>query len=220
KPNYGTLYPALLKLEQEGFITAEWSQSENKSPGQVLLPQRRWPEAVGQGTRLGTPSSYLMSCQSPCLIAPETTAYRGSEPDTPSQEGLMATLPRRAALFLLPLLLTQAPSHLRAQASGPWSGCKTDSLSNYNCAHYYTGTVSYSSELKTPDGTETRSITATVAAGKVSCKVKTPDGPAFDGPGMLAAEHSGTGTSGKYNIKVWCPRSAGRAHTPHRSRSH
>ncbi|HEX4632646.1 MAG TPA: PadR family transcriptional regulator [Gemmatimonadales bacterium] len=29
KLNYGTLYPALLKLEQEGFITAQWSQSEN-----------------------------------------------------------------------------------------------------------------------------------------------------------------------------------------------
>ena len=27
--NYGTLYPALLKLEQEGFIEAEWRQSEN-----------------------------------------------------------------------------------------------------------------------------------------------------------------------------------------------
>lgn len=27
--NYGTLYPALLKLEQEGFITAAWGQSEN-----------------------------------------------------------------------------------------------------------------------------------------------------------------------------------------------
>ena len=27
--NYGTLYPALLKLEQEGFIKAEWRQSEN-----------------------------------------------------------------------------------------------------------------------------------------------------------------------------------------------
>jgi transcriptional regulator len=27
--NYGTLYPALLKLEQEGFITAEWRPSEN-----------------------------------------------------------------------------------------------------------------------------------------------------------------------------------------------
>ena len=27
--NYGTLYPALLKLEQEGFIAAEWGTSEN-----------------------------------------------------------------------------------------------------------------------------------------------------------------------------------------------
>src|SRR4051812_24013945 len=27
--NYGTLYPALLKLEQQGFIKAEWRASEN-----------------------------------------------------------------------------------------------------------------------------------------------------------------------------------------------
>jgi len=27
--NYGTLYPALLKLEQEGYIAAEWGVSEN-----------------------------------------------------------------------------------------------------------------------------------------------------------------------------------------------
>ena len=27
--NYGTLYPALLKLEQEGFIAAAWGPSEN-----------------------------------------------------------------------------------------------------------------------------------------------------------------------------------------------
>jgi transcriptional regulator len=27
--NYGTLYPALLKLEQEGFIKARWGASEN-----------------------------------------------------------------------------------------------------------------------------------------------------------------------------------------------
>ena len=94
-------------------------------------------------------------------------------------------LPRRAALFLLTLAFVQGPSHLRAQASGPWSGCKTDSLSNYNCAQYYNGTVSYNSELKTPDGTEVRSITAMVTGGKVSCKVKTPDGPAFEGPAEL-----------------------------------
>lgn len=27
--NYGTLYPALLKLEQEGFIASDWGASEN-----------------------------------------------------------------------------------------------------------------------------------------------------------------------------------------------
>ena len=27
--NYGTLYPALVKLEQEGYVTAEWGVSEN-----------------------------------------------------------------------------------------------------------------------------------------------------------------------------------------------
>jgi transcriptional regulator len=27
--NYGTLYPALLKLEQEGYIESEWGVSEN-----------------------------------------------------------------------------------------------------------------------------------------------------------------------------------------------
>jgi transcriptional regulator len=29
KLNYGTLYPALLKLEQEGCVTTEWRRSEN-----------------------------------------------------------------------------------------------------------------------------------------------------------------------------------------------
>jgi PadR family transcriptional regulator, regulatory protein PadR len=27
--NYGTLYPALLKLEQEGYVASEWGASEN-----------------------------------------------------------------------------------------------------------------------------------------------------------------------------------------------
>jgi PadR family transcriptional regulator, regulatory protein PadR len=27
--NYGTLYPALLKLEQEGYVTSEWGVSEH-----------------------------------------------------------------------------------------------------------------------------------------------------------------------------------------------
>jgi transcriptional regulator len=28
--NYGTLYPALVKLEQEGYIASEWGISDNK----------------------------------------------------------------------------------------------------------------------------------------------------------------------------------------------
>ncbi len=28
--NYGTLYPALLKLEQEGYVASEWGESENR----------------------------------------------------------------------------------------------------------------------------------------------------------------------------------------------
>jgi PadR family transcriptional regulator, regulatory protein PadR len=27
--NYGTLYPALLKLEQEGYVSSEWGTSDN-----------------------------------------------------------------------------------------------------------------------------------------------------------------------------------------------
>jgi PadR family transcriptional regulator PadR len=27
--NYGTIYPALLKLQQEGYITSEWGTSDN-----------------------------------------------------------------------------------------------------------------------------------------------------------------------------------------------
>ena len=27
--NYGTLYPALIKLEQEGYVSSEWGVSEN-----------------------------------------------------------------------------------------------------------------------------------------------------------------------------------------------
>lgn len=27
--NYGTIYPALLKLEQEGYVTSEWGTSES-----------------------------------------------------------------------------------------------------------------------------------------------------------------------------------------------
>jgi transcriptional regulator len=54
--NYGTLYPALLKLEQEGFIASEWGTSENNRRAkyyrltragrkQVQKEAREWEQA-------------------------------------------------------------------------------------------------------------------------------------------------------------------------------
>ncbi len=39
--NYGTLYPALLKLEQEGAITSEWGVSDNNRRAKYY----RWTRA-------------------------------------------------------------------------------------------------------------------------------------------------------------------------------
>ena len=55
--NYGTLYPALLKLEQEGYITSEWGSSENNRKAkyytltragrkQLLRETRDWQQAT------------------------------------------------------------------------------------------------------------------------------------------------------------------------------
>jgi len=38
--NYGTLYPALLKLEQEGYITSEWGVSDNNRKAKFYLLTR------------------------------------------------------------------------------------------------------------------------------------------------------------------------------------
>ena len=55
--NYGTLYPALLKLEQEGYIASEWGVSDNNrkakyykltSAGRIQLEKeaRDWEQAT------------------------------------------------------------------------------------------------------------------------------------------------------------------------------
>ena len=117
---------------------------------------------------------------------------------------------RSGSISLLALgLILQSQALLRAQANTSWSACKTDNLSNYNCASYYSGTVTLTAQLKTPDGTEARSITATVAGGRVTCRVKGPTEPAFEGAGMLAVEHESTANAGEYSVQVWCPDSPG-----------
>ena len=66
--NYGTLYPSLLKLEQEGWIVSEWGVSENnrkakfytltsKGRRQLQAEASRWNELVAGIARVMEPAS-------------------------------------------------------------------------------------------------------------------------------------------------------------------
>ena len=48
--NYGTLYPALLKLEQEGFIKSEWRQSDNNRRAKYYALTAAGRRALGAET--------------------------------------------------------------------------------------------------------------------------------------------------------------------------
>jgi PadR family transcriptional regulator PadR len=65
--NYGTLYPALLKLEQEGYIDSEWGQSDNNRKAkyyrltragrkQLAKEAQEWDQATAILARFLTPS--------------------------------------------------------------------------------------------------------------------------------------------------------------------
>jgi PadR family transcriptional regulator PadR len=64
--NYGTLYPALLKLEQEGYIVSDWGVSENNRKAkfykltragrkQVEKEAREWATTTAILARFVTP---------------------------------------------------------------------------------------------------------------------------------------------------------------------
>ena len=64
--NYGTLYPALLKLEQEGYITSEWGVSDNNRKAkyykltragrkQIAKEAREWGQATAILARFLSP---------------------------------------------------------------------------------------------------------------------------------------------------------------------
>jgi hypothetical protein len=120
----------------------------------------------------------------------------------------MPTRLKRLVVLVLPVALWHTP--LAAQVSGAWSRCNMDSLATWNCAMYYSGTVTLSSELKGPGVNDVSSVTATVAAGKVTCRMKSTDTGEYEVPGMLTVEHASTENSGEYEIRVWCPDAAGK----------
>jgi PadR family transcriptional regulator PadR len=49
--NYGTLYPAMLKLEQEGYIASEWGLSENNRKAKFYRLTRAGKKQVERETR-------------------------------------------------------------------------------------------------------------------------------------------------------------------------
>jgi transcriptional regulator len=66
--NYGTLYPALLKLEQEGLITSVWGVSDNNRKAkfykltragrrQIEHDTRQWEETAAIMARFLSPAS-------------------------------------------------------------------------------------------------------------------------------------------------------------------
>jgi transcriptional regulator len=49
--NYGTLYPALLKLEQEGYISSEWGTSDNNRKAKYYKLTRAGRRHLEKATR-------------------------------------------------------------------------------------------------------------------------------------------------------------------------
>jgi transcriptional regulator len=49
--NYGTLYPSLIKLEQEGYIAASWGESENRRKAKYYRLTRAGQRRLGQVTQ-------------------------------------------------------------------------------------------------------------------------------------------------------------------------
>ena len=48
--NYGTLYPALLKLEQEGYIQSEWGVSDNNRKAKFYTLTRAGKKRASQAS--------------------------------------------------------------------------------------------------------------------------------------------------------------------------
>jgi transcriptional regulator len=58
--NYGTLYPALLKLEQEGLITSAWGVSENNRKAKFYKLTRAGRKQIERDTRQWEETSAIM----------------------------------------------------------------------------------------------------------------------------------------------------------------
>jgi transcriptional regulator len=68
--NYGTLYPALLKLEQEGFIASEWGTSENNRKAKYYSLTRAGRKQLERETRQWQQTAAIVAR----FLSPERTS--------------------------------------------------------------------------------------------------------------------------------------------------
>ena len=59
--NYGTLYPALLKLEQEGLITSAWGVSENNRKAKFYKLTRAGRKQIEHDTKQWETTAAIMA---------------------------------------------------------------------------------------------------------------------------------------------------------------
>jgi PadR family transcriptional regulator, regulatory protein PadR len=59
--NYGTLYPALLKLEQEGYIASEWGVSDNNRKAKFYKLTRAGRKQVEKETKEWEEATSILS---------------------------------------------------------------------------------------------------------------------------------------------------------------
>jgi len=59
--NYGTLYPALLKLEQEGLIASAWGTSDNNRKAKYYRLTRAGRRQIDHDTRQWETTSAIMA---------------------------------------------------------------------------------------------------------------------------------------------------------------
>ena len=60
--NYGTLYPALLKLEQEGAIESEWGVSDNNRKAKFYKLTRAGRKQIAKATKDWEETTDIVAC--------------------------------------------------------------------------------------------------------------------------------------------------------------
>jgi transcriptional regulator len=60
--NYGTLYPALLKLEQQGYITSEWGLSDNNRKAKFYQLTRAGRKQIENETQEWEQMTAILAC--------------------------------------------------------------------------------------------------------------------------------------------------------------